>query len=105
MSERTIKLFLWRRAQTQPPFLCYNTLAMVFTTTGLAHSLTSLGLIFCAFWFFKAFQTIGGLRSGRPLGILLSIFALGLAFNQGLFALGSLFFVKNPEAFYAIIMI
>ena len=78
---------------------------MTFTTTGLAHSLTSLGLIFCAFWFFKAFQHIGGLRSGRPLGILLSLLALGIAFNQSLFALGSLFFVKNPEAFYAIIVV
>lgn len=78
---------------------------MTFTTTGLAHALTSLGLIFCGFWFFRAFQKIGGLRSGKPLGILLSVFALGLAFNQGLFGLGSLFFVENPEAFYAILVV
>jgi len=78
---------------------------MVFTTTGLAHSLTSLGLIFCSFWFFKAFQKIGGLRSGRPLGILLSFLALGIAFVQSLFALGSLFFITTPDAFYASLVI
>jgi len=34
----------------------------------------------------------------------LSVFALGLAFNQSLLGLGSFFFVENPEAFYAIIV-
>jgi len=78
---------------------------MVITTTGIAFSISAIGLAFCGFWFSKAFQKIGGLRSGSRTGILLSVYFLGTAFQHGILAFGALFFVKNPEAHYAVLVI
>lgn len=77
----------------------------ITTTTGIAFALSSLGLAFCGFWFFRAFQKIGGLRSGSKVGVLLSGYFLGTAFQHGLLALGGLFFAGNPEAQYAVLTI
>ncbi len=78
---------------------------MVITTTGVVFSISSLGLILCGFWFFKAFQKIGGLRSGSRVGILLSVFFLSLAFEHALLAFGGLFFATMPDALYAILVV
>lgn len=78
---------------------------MVFTTTGIAFSVSTFGLVLCSFWFFKAFQKIGGLRSGSRVGILLSVFFLGLAFQHAILAVGGLFFVTMPDVLYAILAV
>jgi len=78
---------------------------MVITTTAVAFSLSALGLAFVGLWFFKAFQKIGGLRSGSRIGILLSVHFLILAFQHLLLGLGGLFFIVNSEALYALLVV
>jgi len=78
---------------------------MVITTTAVGFSLSGLGLAFCGFWFFKAFQKIGGLRSGNQIGILLSTFFLGLALQHFILAIGGFAFITNTEALYAVLVI
>jgi len=78
---------------------------MIPTTTGIAFSLSSIGLAFCGLWFFKAFQKIGGLRSGSRIGVLLSAWFLAEAFQHSILAIGGLFFSHNPEALYGILVI
>ena len=78
---------------------------MVITSTAVAFSLSAIGLAFCGFRFFEAFQKIGGLRSGSRIGILLSLLFFGTSFQHGILALSSLFFAGIPEAFYAVLVI
>ena len=78
---------------------------MIVTNTGIAFSLSSLGLIFCSFWFSKAFREIGGLRSGSLISFLLSIFFLGLAFEHAILAAAGLFFSTMPDATYALLTV
>ncbi len=78
---------------------------MVITTTAVAFSFSSVGLAICGFWFYKAFQKIGGQRAGKTIGILLSALFLGIALQHGILALGGLFFANNSEALYAILTI
>lgn len=73
---------------------------MVVPTTAISFFLSCLGLCFCGIRFFKAFQKIGGPRTGNRIGILLSTFFLATALQHGILALGSLWFADNPEALY-----
>lgn len=78
---------------------------MAVTTTGIAFTISSLGLAFCGIRFFKAFQNMGGLRSGNKTGILISVLFLGFSFQHAILAIGGLFFAQLPEALYAILVI
>src|SRR3989338_11222576 len=78
---------------------------MTITTTGIAFTLSTIGLVFCGLRFFGAFQKIGGLRSGSRVGILLSVLFFGTAFQHSILALGGLFFSGIPEALYAIFVV
>lgn len=78
---------------------------MIITITGIAFSISSIGLAFCGIRFFKAFQKMGGLQSGSQLGILLSILFIGFSFQHGILAIGGLFFAQISEALYAILVI
>jgi len=77
----------------------------MITTTGIAFLIASFGFGFCAFRFFNAFQKIGGLRSGSRIGVLLSVFFIGLAFHSLVLAIGGLFFANIPDALYALVTI
>lgn len=78
---------------------------MTITTTAIGFSFSSLGFAFCGIRFFNAFQKVGGSRAGRKIGILLSAFFLSNALQHGLLAIGSLFFAKNSEALYRVVVI
>lgn len=71
---------------------------MIITTTGIAFSLSSIGLAFCGIRFFKAFEKVG---SGERTGMLLSLYFLLTALDHAIMAIGTIFFAKNPEALYA----
>lgn len=74
---------------------------MVITTTGIAFTLSSLGLAFCSIRFFGAFQSIGSETRLNKSGLLLSTYFLLTSMQHGIMASGSLFFANNPEALYA----
>jgi len=78
---------------------------MVITTTGIAFTLSSIGLIVCSFWFYKAFQKIREERPGGKIGVLMSALFLSIAIQHSILAFGGLFFASNPEALYAILTI
>lgn len=78
---------------------------MVITTTGIAFSISSIGLAFCGLRFFRAFQKMGGLRPGNRVGILLSILFLGFSLQHGILAIGGLFFAQVSEVLYVILVI
>ena len=78
---------------------------MAITTTGIAFSLSAIGLAFCGIRFFEAFQKMGGLRSGNRTGILLSMFYLGLSLQHAILAIGALFFSKFSEALYIFLIV
>ncbi|MBI2047681.1 MAG: hypothetical protein HYT27_00935 [Parcubacteria group bacterium] len=78
---------------------------MTITTTAIAFTLSSLGLMFCGSRFFKAFQKIGGSRAGKKIGILLSILHLGFALVNGTLGIGTLFFAGNSEILYRFVLV
>ena len=78
---------------------------MAITTTGIAFTISSLGLAFCGLRFFRAFQNMGGLRSGQRIGFLLSTLFFGFSLQHGILAIGGLFFSQIPEALYAILVV
>lgn len=78
---------------------------MTITTTAIGFSLLSLGLAFCGLRFFRAFQKIGGTRSGSKIGILLSSMYLSNATTVGILALGALFFAHDPETLFRFFLV
>lgn len=78
---------------------------MMFTITGIGFLIKFLGLSFCGLRFFEAFKKTGGTRSGSRSGILLTIHFLGIGLVNGILAVGSLFFAKNPEVLYLFLII
>ncbi len=78
---------------------------MTLTSTGIAFSISSIGLAFCGIRFYEAFKKMGGSSSGRQTGILLSIFYLSLSLQHAILAIGGLFFANSPETLYVILSI
>lgn len=72
---------------------------MTITTTAIAFSLISFGILFCGICFFRAFQKIGGIRAGRKIGVLLSVLLFTFAAQLGTMAIGTLFFIGKPLMF------
>ena len=71
---------------------------MVITTTAIGFILLGLGLTFCGWRFLKAFQKIGGLKSGSRIGFLLTLFLFGFAFQTGvILGFGTLFTAPDPK--------
>ena len=77
---------------------------MTITTTAVGFLLLAIGFVFCGIRFFRAFQKIGGLRSGSRIGILLSTFLFSFALVNGIMGAGSLFYARSYETFYFFIL-
>lgn len=78
---------------------------MMATTTGVGFLLSAVGLAFCGLRFFRAFQKIGALQTGKRIGILLSLLHFSFAVVNGLVAWGTLFFATNPLALYRFLLV
>ena len=77
---------------------------MVITTTGIAFSLSSIGLALCGFRFFEAFRKTGEQRASSRIGLLLFGHLIFAAFVLGLLGVGSLLFATDPAALYYILL-
>lgn len=79
---------------------------MVITTTSAAFLVLGLGLAFCGWRFLRAFERTGGLKSGRKIGFLLTVFLFGFAFQTGvILSLGNLLFGSDPNHLTAVLVV
>ena len=78
---------------------------MFITTTGIAFTISSLGLAFCGIRFFRAFQSINITHSENKTGLLLTIYFLGMSIQHAMLALSGLLFSNNSEAAYALLVV
>src|SRR3989338_8547158 len=78
---------------------------MAITTTSIGFILLSLGLASCGVWLFATFQKEGGVREYGNVGYLLSALFLGSGLQNGIMGFGALFFAKNSDALYYVLVI
>jgi len=79
-------------------------MTITITTTSVAFILLSFGLVSCGVWLFKSFQKDGGVREYGRVGYLLSLLLLGFGFKNGIMGFGALFFAKNSEMLYFVLI-
>lgn len=77
---------------------------MLITTTAIGFSLASIGLAFYGIRFYDAFKGMGGLRAGRKIGWLLSLFFTTFAVQLAIMAVGVLFFLDTSTLFFLLII-
>lgn len=77
---------------------------MMPTSTGTGFALASLGLAFYAIRFYGVFKSMGGVRTGRKIGVLLSLLFTTFALQLAILAAGLFFLFGTPIFFFLLVI-